>query len=143
MSKSKFWIILILIIVVLAIYGYFKAIPGSENQAANQPRIEVFPKSWDFKEINYGEILEYTFKVKNLGKEVLEIRKVATSCACTTAEINKERINPNEEAELLVRYDTGAMSGSHAKGNQERIIYIRSNDSLNPQIEVMIYAYVR
>ncbi len=143
MSKSKLWIILILIIVVLAIYGYFKAIPGSENQAANQPRIEAFPKSWDFKEINYGEILEYTFKVKNLGKEVLEIRKVATSCACTTAEINKERINPNEEAELLVRYDTGAMSGSHAKGNQERIIYIRSNDSLNPQIEVMIYAYVR
>jgi hypothetical protein len=43
----------------------------------------------------------------------------------------------------LVTYDTGAMSGAHAKGQQKRIIYIKSNDPINPQIEAMIYAYVR
>lgn len=143
MSKSKIWVFLILIIIGLLVYGYFKAIPSPEDQEENQPKIEAFPMSFDFGEIEYNQIVEHSFRIRNSGKEVLEIKKLATSCACTTAKINKEKINPNEEAELLVRYDTGAMSGSHAKGRQERIIYIRSNDPLNPQIEVMIYAYVR
>lgn len=141
--KTVFLLIFSLVIVGLLIYGYFKAIPGPGDRGENQPRIEALPESFNFGEIEYGQIVEYTFKVKNLGKEILEIKKIATSCACTTAEIFKEIIGPNEEAELLVRYDSGAMSGAHAKGEQERIIYIKSNDPLNPQIEVMIYAYVR
>lgn len=141
--KVIFLIIFGLIIIGLLVYGYFKATPGPENQRKTQPRIEAFPVSFDFEEIEYGQIVEHTFKVRNLGKEVLEIKKLATSCACTTAEINKERINPNEEAELLVKYDTGAMSGPHGRGEQERIIYIKSNDPINPQVEVKIYAYVK
>ena len=89
------------------------------------------------------KVVEYIFKVKNTGNEALEIKKVATSCACTTAKIDKEKINPGKETNLLVVYNTGAMSGSHAKGEQERIIYVRSNDSVNPQVEVMIYADVK
>lgn len=142
-SKTIFLVFFGLIIINLLVYGYFKAIPGPGNQGEARPKIEFKPMSFDFGEIEYGQIVEHSFKVKNSGKEVLEIRKLATSCACTTAEINKERINPNEEAELLVRYDSGAMSGPHARGKQERIIYIRSNDPLNPQIEIMIYAYVK
>ena len=143
--KPKIWFFLILgiVILVLGSYGYFKAIPGVENQATNLPKIEITPKYFDFGNVEYGKVVEYIFKVKNAGKEILEIKKVATSCACTTGKINKEKINPGEEAELQVAYDTGAMSGSHAKGRQERIIYIKSNDPINPQIEAIIYANVK
>ncbi len=68
---------------------------------------------------------------------------MATSCGCTTAKVSKEKINPGEEIELQVSYDTGAMSGDHARGEQERIIYIKSNDPINPQVEAMIYADVK
>lgn len=139
--KRIFFLIIALTIVGLLIFGYFKAIPGSDDE--NHPKISITPSSFDFKEIEYGQVVEYVFKVKNLGNEVLEIKKIATSCACTTGEINKEKINPNEEAELLVKYDTGAMSGPHGKGEQERIIYVKSNDPSNPQAEVMIYAHVK
>ena len=88
-------------------------------------------------------MVEYTFKVKNIGQVLLEIKRVSTSCGCTSAEVSKEKIAPNEEADLLVIYDTGAMSGAHAKGEQERIIYVKSSDPINPQIEVMIYATVK
>jgi len=142
-SKIKFFLILGLIIFGLAIFGYFKAIPGLENQTENLPKIEIVPKSFDFGEINYGEVVNYSFKVKNIGKEFLEIKRVATSCACTTAKIAKEKINPNEETELLVTYDSGAMGLSHGKGRQERIIYVKSNDPINPQAEVTIYATIR
>lgn len=141
--KLKFFFIITLVILGLAVYGYFQSIPGVDDQTENRPKIEITPEDFDFGEIQYGEIVQHTFKVKNLGNEVLEIKRVATSCACTTAKIGLEKINPGEEAELLVNYDTGAMSGAHARGEQERIIYVKSSDPVNPQVEVIIYADVK
>lgn len=143
-SKNIILIILLSVIIIgLLIYGYFKAVPGISDQAENRPQIEITPSFFDFGEIQYGDVAKHTFKIKNLGNEVLEIIKVATSCACTSAEASQEKINPGEEADLFITYNTGAMSGPHAKGAQERIIYIKSNDPVNPQTEIIIKAYVK
>ena len=142
-AKTKFLVILGLIILGLGIFGYFKSVPGPENQTGNLPKIEITPKYFDFGEVEYGQVVEHNFKVKNVGNEILEIKKVATSCACTTAKIAEKEINPGEEVNLRVVYDTGAMSGPHGKGEQERIIYVRTSDPINPQVEVMVYANVR
>lgn len=141
-QKILFFLILGIIILGIAVFGYFKAIPGIGNQAGNLPRIEISPKYFDFGEINYGEVVNYNFKVKNSGQEILEIKRVATSCPCATAKIAKEIIEPGEEVELMVSYDSDAM-GLHGQGREERIIYVRSNDPINPQVEVMIYANVQ
>ncbi len=144
MNKKAFGFAIILLVVVgMAIYGYFKATPGIENQGKLRPEIEITPQFFDFGEIKYGEVASYTFSVKNLGNEILEIKRVDTSCACTTAKTSKEKISPSEEAELRVSYDTGAMSGPHGRGEQERIIYVKSSDPINPQVEVKIYANVK
>ena len=141
-SKFIFFLILVVLIVGISIFGYFKAIPGVENQTENLPKIEIRPKVYDFGEIKFGDVVNYSFLVKNLGNEVLEIKRVATSCACATAKIAKEKINPGEETELLVTYDSGSMP-LHGSGREERIIYLRSNDPLYPQAEVKIYATVK
>ena len=143
MFKPKFFLILGVVILGLAGYGYFKSVPGVKNQTENLPQIEISPQSFDFGEINYGQVVEHVFKVKNTGSEILEIKRVATSCACTTAKISKEQISPGQETELMVTYNTGAMSGTHAKGEQERIIYVKSSDPISPQVEAMIYANVK
>lgn len=136
--------VLLAAIAVLGFYGYFRATPRMESGGKNRPRIEIEPASgWDFGEVKYGEKLEHTFRLKNSGEKILKVKKVATSCACTTASVAKEQISPGEETELKVVYDTGAMSGPTGRGKQERIIYIKSNDPLNPQVEVEIYAMVR
>jgi len=141
--KAKAIIFIVIMVIGLAVYGYFKAVPGIQNQTENKPQIEINPKIFDFGEVKYGDVASHVFKVRNTGEQVLEIKKVATSCACTEAEIEKKRLGPNEEVNLTVTYNTGAMSGSHAKGKQERIIYIKSNDPKNPQIEAIISAYVK
>lgn len=136
--------LLVFLILGLAIIGYFKAIPAPTGGVDNLPKIEVSPQSFDFGEVEYGKVAGYTFKVRNTGSEILEIKRVATSCACTTAKILKEKLNPGEETELLVSYDTAAMGRSaHGMGKQERIIYVKSNDPVNPQVTVMIYANVK
>jgi hypothetical protein len=141
--EIKFFLILGLLILGLAGYGYFKSMPGVKNPAMPKPQIEIAPESFDFGDISFGQVVNYTFKVKNLGNEILEIKRVATSCPCATAKINKESFQPGEEGELLVTYDTAAMGrGSHGKGKQERIIYVKSNDPEKPQVEVTIRANV-
>ena len=141
-TKKSLFLIFGILILGLAVYGYFQSVPSPADET-NFPRIEINPQSFDFGEVAFGQVVERVFRVKNSGSEVLEIKRVATSCACTTAQINQGRINPGEETELVAKYDTAAMGeGSHGRGKQERIIYIKSNDPANPQIEVMIYANV-
>lgn len=144
MKKFKYTLIIFLIVfVAFAIYGYFRAIPGLDDLTEKYPIIEAIPDFFDFGEIQYGETVKHTFIIKNSGEEVLEINRLSTSCACTSAEIGKKILNPGEEIDLFVTYNTGLMTGAHAKGNQERIIYIKTNDPVNPQIEVIIKAYVK
>jgi hypothetical protein len=141
-SKIKVLIIVGLAIFSIAVYGYFKAVPGLKNETQARPVIEISPQSFDFGRIKYGQVVKYSFRVKNSGNEILEIQKVATSCSCTTAEVSRDKIAPQQEAELRVVYDSGAMSGSFAKGDQERIIYVKSNDPVSPQAKVMIHGFV-
>ena len=142
--KIKIALILGLIVFGIAGYGYFKSTPGPSGQLGNGPRIEINPQNYDFGETQFGQILEYSFTVTNLGGAPLEIKRVATSCACTKAKIDKQTLNAGEEAQLLVTYDTAAMGeGSHGKGKQERIIYVKTNDPNNPQVDVTIQAYVK
>jgi len=140
---KKTLVIFFIFFIVFALYGYFKSVPGVENLGEEYPIIETIPNFFDFGEVQYGDLAQYTFVVKNSGKKTLEINRLSTSCACTSAEIEKEVINPGEEVELSVKYDTGLMTGPHGMGDQERIIYIKSNDPVNPQIEVIIKAYVK
>lgn len=143
MKKIKFILALFFLISGLAVVGYFKAVPGVGENGGNMPRIEISPKTFDFGDIQYGDIVEYDFTVKNVGNEILEIKRVATSCSCTTAKLGKEAISPGEAVNLHVRYDSGAMGLAHGKGKQERIIYIKSNDPVTPQAESMVFANVR
>lgn len=137
-------LVIVTVVVGIIIIGYIKATPGLKNETAQRPQIEVSPKTYNFGEIEFGAIAKYTFKIKNAGPQTLEIKRIATSCACTSAKASKESINPNEEVDLLVTYDTKAMGeGPHGRGQQERIIYVRTNDPINPQVEVTINAYVK
>lgn len=131
-------------ILIFALYGYFRATPSFENgEQETRPIIEILPESFDFGEVTYGQTLEHKFSLKNLGEVELKIKRIATSCACTKAWVEKEVVAPGESIDLIVKYETGAMSGPHALGDQERIIFVQTNDPINPQIEVMIYATVR
>lgn len=141
--RKKFLLGLAVLLFGLTVYGYFQALPGMKEETENLPKIDVTPSSFDFGQVSYGQILTQRFEVKNSGEAALEIKRVSTSCGCTTAKISQEKIGPGEKAELSVTYDTGAMGGAHGKGEQERIIYLRSNDPQNSQTEVVITANVK
>lgn len=144
-SKWQFWIFVALLIFIgLAIFGYWQSVPSAEHASGAQPRIIVEPTFYDFGNLIFGVIAEAKFKIKNTGPGVLQITRITTSCSCTSASAGQTKLNPGEETELLVRYDTGAMGpGSHGKGQQDRIIYIKTNDPKQPQVELTTTAFVQ
>lgn len=142
-QKALFFTVLALGIIGVVAYGYFKATPPAGNNTI-LPKIGISPASYDFGEIEFGKVVNYDFVIKNSGQAPLEIKRVATSCGCTTAKVSLQTIEPGQSAELKVTYDTAAMGdGPHGKGNQERIIYIKSNDPKSPQAQVTLSAFVR
>jgi len=143
MNSKNSILIVIVIFLGLAGYGYFNAVAGPKNGETDNPQIVIEPKNFDLGAINYGSVAEHKFQLKNSGASELDIRRIATSCGCTTAKVDKNNLASGEETTLTVIYDTGAMGDSpHAKGQQERIIYVQSNDPVSPQTEITIQAYV-
>ena len=78
------------------------------------------------------QLVDLVYVVKNTGNADLVIAKVSVSCECTTAELEKNTIQPGESAELRVKFDPAE---DNLYGEIQRIIYLRSNDPDKPEAE--------
>lgn len=141
--NSKLILVASLVALGFVGYGYSQTVVSKDGVPSGAgPRIAIESKEFNFGEVAFGEVVEQTFEVKNVGGEVLKIDRVSTSCGCTKAKVDKEEIAPGETAELLVTYDSGAMGRRLIGKTVERFVYIRSNDSTEPQVEMRIEAEV-
>lgn len=110
---------------------------NTESSKIAGPKIQFENTLHDFGKIKEGSIVEYTFKYKNIGSELLEISHVRTSCGCTAAVISGKSLKPNEEGTLKVEFDS-----SNREGVVTRTITLTSNDSLEPQKTLTIIAFI-
>jgi hypothetical protein len=158
MSNKSIVILIVTVVVILAgaIFYNYSQTPDEINQNNNininrpgipvikGPAIEVIPDSYDLGTVIYGEVAKHTFAVKNSGDESLEILRLSTSCGCTkatVAETNKV-IAPGQSVEMMVTFDPAVHEDDHDLGDVTRIVYIKTNDSKNPEVEVEITANV-
>lgn len=137
----KYLLAIVAVAAFFVLFGYFQAMPSLPSGENNfqGPKITVEPKVYDFGDIKFGAIVEHRFKVENIGDKTLEIKRLSTSCACTKARIDKEKLEPGEKTELLVTYDPATMGRKIIGKRVARFIYLKSNDLTNPQEEVTIY----
>jgi hypothetical protein len=108
--------------------------------AGRKPEISVATKRHDFGLIKQGDVVTAEIAVRNLGNRELKIESVATSCGCTSAEVNPKNISSGSEGKLFVRYNSGAHPD---KGPIERHVYIASNDPENTEVDILLTADVR
>ena len=108
-----------------------------EQPKAVGPKIQFEKTIHDFGKIKEGKIVDYTFKYKNVGSEVLEVSHVRTSCGCTAAVINGKSLKPGEEGTLKVEFDS-----SNREGVVTRTITLSSNDASEPQKTLTIISFI-
>ena len=99
---------------------------------------EVGPKiEFESLEINYGQISKgdngvRVFKFTNFGLEPLIINKVYSSCGCTIPKKPSSPINPGQDDEIQVKYDTNRV------GPIRKIITVLSNATNSPTVSLKI-----
>lgn len=93
-------------------------------------KIKFETTSYLYDTINQGDVVEYSFKFKNVGERPLAIKDVRGSCGCTIASYSFLDIAANEESEIKARFDSKGK-----KGPQFTTITVYSN--ANPKGDVL------
>lgn len=86
-----------------------------ENAKVPKTKIAFDKEVHNFGQIEQGEIVETTFKIKNVGANDLYIVDAHGSCGCTVPEVTKEAIKPGESAPINVKFDSKGKSGNVSK----------------------------
>lgn len=86
---------------------------------------EIF---FDFGTVTEGDIVKHTFKLKNTGSENVKIKKIETSCGCTTANGALKEYAPNESGQLEITVDTKGKKGIIVK----TVTLMVENNDINP-----------
>lgn len=93
---------------------------------------------YDFGEVAQGDKVNYTFRFKNSGDELLEISSVSSSCGCTAALLSSKRIAPGDTGEIKATFDS-----SRFRGPITKTITLNSNASLHPQVQFRLKGLVK
>jgi Protein of unknown function (DUF1573) len=89
---------------------------GSDDKPqSDSAKIEFDNPNHDFGEINEGEVVNTTFKFKNVGSMPLEILNVDVTCGCTVAEKPEKPIGAGQTGEIKVQFNSAGKSGVNKK----------------------------
>lgn len=106
----------------------------TEKELDNAPKIIFEEKNYSFGVVPSSQKhIEKEFVFKNTGKSDLVIRKIRTTCGCTTASPEKTVLKPGESSSFKAVFTPGSR-----KGMQRKSIYVISNDPKNPEVRLMI-----
>ena len=80
--------------------------------------------------------VEAHFAFKNTGAAQVKIRRVVTSCGCTTATLAKNTFAPGETGEIVVKFTFGSRRGPHRK-----IIGVTLDDKTELPLDLRVWIH--
>lgn len=61
---------------------------------------------YDFGETRRGEVVEHTYRFRNVGRIPLVISNARSTCGCTVPRWPEQPVQPGDGGEIVVRFDT-------------------------------------
>ena len=105
--------------------------------AAKAPRLTLAEPIKDFGTVPKGEVLDWSFEIRNTGTSDLEIISARPACGCTVADFDKV-IKPGQTGKITAHVDTTTFAGPIAKS-----VTLETNDASTPTAQVTITAVVK
>jgi hypothetical protein len=106
--------------------------------AWSAPQVTAEVKEYDFGEIVQGDKVDYTFRFRNTGDELLIIDSVHSSCGCTAALLSSTRIAPGDAGEIKTTFDS-----SNFRNAIHKTITMVSNDPEQATLRFQITGQVK
>jgi len=111
---------------------------SAQKGELSRAKISFSETMWDFGCVPKSGRVSHTYQIKNIGEDTLIIVKVRTSCGCATVPLSKQRIAPNETADMKVFFNPRKIR----VGETRKKLQVISNDSSNPFTEVQFTAKI-
>lgn len=90
--------------------------PTSDDTATGTPKFEFETEEYNFGTIVEGDVVNYTFKFKNIGDAPLIISSAKASCGCTAPDVPENKpIAPGATDEIAVTFKSTGKSGKQRK----------------------------
>jgi hypothetical protein len=94
-------------------------LPGSETEQVadtNPPtKVQIIDTVYNFGQVKEGELVEYSYRFKNIGDKPLVISSAKASCGCTVPEKPEKPIAPGEIGTIKVKFDSKGRPGQAQK----------------------------
>ena len=71
--------------------------------------------SYEFGDVDEGELVKFSYKFKNVGKVPLIVSGATGSCGCTVPSTPEEPIAPGETGEIKVQFNSDGRPGKASK----------------------------
>lgn len=110
----------------------------AQTEQLSKARIFLPDTRWDFGYVPKGGSVSHVFRIKNIGEDTLIIVKVRPGCGCTMAPLSKDRLAPDETADLEVIFDSEKIR----EGRTSKKVQIISNDPTKPFEDLLFTARV-
>ncbi len=109
----------------------------TKKDLENAAKIEVKETMHNFGDVNEGTVAKHIFKLKNIGKSTLNIRKIKASCGCTAVNHSSNTVEPGESTDIEVAFKTRGR-----KGKQHKQVHVVTNDPKQSSITLRFKANI-
>jgi hypothetical protein len=99
----------------------------------NAPVASLNTNLYDFGTIKQGKIVRYDLQLSNTGIDTLHIRKINSTCGCTTGQPVKYALTAGESTTIQVIFNTFGRSGQ-----QSKTVTVITNDPDNSHLNFTI-----
>ena len=101
--------------------------------------IEVSNPTVELGEVSPNKVYNCEFNFKNVGTEILKIKKIQSTCGCAVPELAKKEYASGESGVVKVRFTSPKLPASDRTGGLTvRRLYIYSNDRENSKYELVL-----
>jgi hypothetical protein len=100
-----------------------KAVMPLQKEITDPTTVQVIDSVYDFGKISEGEVVEYSYRFKNIGdKPLLITEQPHASCGCTVAERPEEPIMPGDTGFIKVKFNS-----ENRPGEAHKTVTVSSN----------------
>lgn len=104
--------------------------------------VTITPENQNLGEVIFGDVPTTSFTLTNFTPAPLTITRVSTSCGCTKAGVEKEKLDAYESTQVKVSFDPAVHKDDTDLGDLTRTIYIETDNPNFPKLESTITANV-
>ncbi len=112
-------------------------LPGPQPQSApqSQPasKLKADQPVYDFGKVLDDLTIEHNFKVTNTGSTPIQIKRVRTTCGCTTVNSQPQTLAPGASTEIGVKFSTRGINGKVTKA-----VYVETDDLRAPNVPLTL-----